>query len=233
VRIEIFRPEDWAAKVADRFEAFLAAHPRPRISLPTGTTPVPFYVELVRRRIDMSDVDLFLLDEFGGIPPDHPARCEAMLRRDLLDRLDLPPKLFAFDVAADDVGAEAIDFEETIAAGGGLHLVVLGLGGNGHVGLNEPGSTADSPTRVVDLAPGTIAATERYGDAVRSPEWGVTLGMRTILSARAIWLIVTGSRKAEILRRTIESTPDPEIPASLLSLNPRTTIYADDAAAPR
>jgi glucosamine-6-phosphate deaminase len=230
VRIEIFRAGDWAARVADRFEAFLGAQPKARVSLPTGTTPVPFYDELARRKTDLSGVDLFLLDEFGGIAPDHPARCEGMLRRDLLDRLDLPPRLHLFDVGAGALEAEAARYEAAIAGGGGLDLVVLGLGANGHVGLNEPGSAPDSPTRVVGLAPETMAAAERYGEATQTPTWGVTLGMRTILAAGAVWLIVTGAAKAEILRRTIEGPPSPEIPASLLSRNPNTIIYADDAA---
>jgi glucosamine-6-phosphate deaminase len=233
VRVEVSRADDWGRAVADRFEQFLAAHPRPRVSLPTGRTPQPLYDELARRQPDMSGVQLFLLDEFGGIPPDHPARCEGMLRRDLLDRLERPPVLHVLDIDAADVAAEAAAYERRIEEGGGLDLVVLGLGVNGHVGLNEPGSSADSPARVVQLAPETVDAAAGYGEGAPPPAWGVTLGMRTFLHAGEVWLIVTGAAKAEVLSRVVDGPPSPEVPATLLALNRRTTVFADDAAAPR
>lgn len=231
MRIEIFRAADWAGRVADRVEHFLGAHDGPRMSVPTGRTPRPLYDELAGRRVAMSGVDLYLLDEFGDIPPDHPARCERMLRHDLIDRLEQPPSLHLLDVTADDVEAEARAYEARITAAGGLDLVVLGLGMNGHVALNEPGSSADSPARVVRLTPATIDSASDYGDAEPTPTWGVTLGMRTILAAGEIWLIVTGAAKAEILRRVIAGPASPAIPATQLLDHPRTVIYADDAAA--
>ena len=233
MHLDVFAAGDWAAQVADRFEAFLADHPRARMSLPTGSTPKPFYAELVARHTDLSEVQLFLLDEFGGIADDHPARCEGMLRRDLIGRLDRPPRVHLFDIDADDVASAAAGHEAKIAAMGGLDLAVLGLGSNGHVALNEPGSGPDSRTRVVQLAPETIASASRYGDADQQPTWGVTLGMETILAAGEAWLLVTGEAKAEILDRVIHGPVSADVPASLLALSPRATIYADEEAARR
>ena len=120
---------------------------------------------------------------------------------------------------------------ERLIDDGGLDLTVLGLGGNGHLGLNEPGSAADGLTRVVSLArPTKDAATEKYGSLVQ-PEYGMTIGMRQILASREIWLLVTGSHKAKILRRVLSDPIGSEVPASFLRSHPNVTVFADESAA--
>jgi glucosamine-6-phosphate deaminase len=121
--------------------------------------------------------------------------------------------------------------EAAIDAAGGLDLVVLGLGANGHVGMNEPGSAADARTRVVELAPSTRDASIGYG-ATEPPTHGVTLGMATILAAREMWLLATGSRKRQVLSATLDGPLTPDVPASLLRRHPALRVIADDAAAP-
>jgi glucosamine-6-phosphate deaminase len=113
---------------------------------------------------------------------------------------------------------------------GGLDLTLLGLGGNGHIGLNEPGTTADSPTRVVRLAVSTKEAAGRYGSG-QEPEWGMTLGMRSILDSQEIWLLVTGSHKTEILDQVLNGPIGPEVPASFLRTHPNIVVLADRSAA--
>ncbi len=116
-------------------------------------------------------------------------------------------------------------------AAAGLDLVLLGLGMNGHVGLNEPGSEADSPTRVVEIADSSrSAATERYG-AATAPTRGITLGMDRLLTADEVWLLVRGERKAAILARTLEGPEGPDVPATFLRRHPRFTVFADRSAA--
>jgi glucosamine-6-phosphate deaminase len=188
-------------------------------------------VELNRRGeapFDRSTV--LLLDEYVGLPPDDAARCDARLRRELIDRLESPPAAF-HPIRVDELPAgAAAELHDSVAAQG-LDLALLGLGTNGHVGLNEPGSGADSATRVVDLAPDSQAgAIERYGAGTR-PSRGITLGLARLLAATEIWLLVTGERKAGVLRRALEGPEDTRCPASFLRRHSRLRVLADEAAA--
>ena len=154
-----------------------------------------------------------------------------MLRRDLLSLLDRPPATVeTWDTEADDLGAECTRMEEAIVGRGGLDLAIVGIGMNGHVGMNEPGSDPDSRARVVQLHPDTVAGAARYG-ATEAPVWGVTLGIGTLLEARAIWLLATGSAKASVLARALEGTASTEVPASLLHHHPNLLVWADRDAA--
>jgi glucosamine-6-phosphate deaminase len=153
-----------------------------------------------------------------------------MLQRDFLAGLAQPPALLhTLDVEAPDLEEECGRYEGLVD-GGGLDLTLLGLGGNGHVGLNEPGTTAQAGTRVVRLASATRAAAGRYGSD-QEPEWGMTLGLRPILDSREIWLLVTGSSKARILERTLNGPIGPEVPASFLRTHTNAVVFADESAA--
>ena len=174
-------------------------------------------------------MSVYLLDEFG-LPPHSPSRCDEMIQRDLLDRLPGPPGAFdALDVEATDLDAECARYEASIRDGG-LDLAVLGLGGNGHLGLNEPGSDRATVTRVVELTAETSEHSTDYGSD-QAARWGVTMGIDTLLSARAIWLLVTGSHKAAILERTLSAPIGPDVPATFLRLHNMVTVYADGEAA--
>jgi glucosamine-6-phosphate deaminase len=190
---------------------------------------MPFYRE-VARRANLDKAIVFLLDEFGGLPEGDPGRCETMLERYLLDSVEGEPELMIPDVDAPDPEAEAIRYQRKIEDGG-LDLAVLGLGGNGHVGMNEPGSGPHSATRVVSLAPSTSDhAQEAYG-ATRPPTWGLTVGLEQLLAAREVWLLVTGAHKAEILKKTLTAPVGPDVPATFLRDHPGATVLADESAA--
>ncbi len=176
---------------------------------------------------DLSRSELLLVDEFG-LPAGHPARCDEMIGRHLLDLLPAPPAaVHTVDVDAADLAAECRRYERLAA---GLDLTLLGLGGNGHVGLNEPGSAEGSRTRVVELAPETAAHADTYG-AGAAPAWGVTMGIATLLGSAEIWLLVTGAHKAAILRRVLDGPIGPDVPATFLRRHPNAVVLADDAAA--
>ncbi len=181
-------------------------------------------------RLSFETSTIFLLDEFGGLADDHPARCDGMLRRDLLDHIDLPADRFhRLDPEADDLDAEVAEYRSSVLAAG-LDLTVLGLGSNGHIGLNEPGSTADSITRRALLHPDTKASMTAYGGD-SSTDWGLTLGIDEIMASREIWLIVTGASKAKIVQEVLEGPITPDRPASLLRDHPNARALVDDAAA--
>lgn len=230
--VEVLTASRWAAAVADRWLDLLGRQPNLRMSLPTGATPRPVYRELADRNADLRGCEVFLLDDFGGLDVDSPARCDAMLRSDLLDLLDAPPvSVHTFDTGASDIGAMCDRYEAEIP-GSGVDLTVLGLGGNGHIGLNEPGSGLETRTRMVQLAPATSRAARAYGTS-DTPTWGVTLGVGTLLESNTIWLLVTGTHKADILAEVVHGSMGPQVPASFLRQHADTIVLADEAAAAR
>jgi glucosamine-6-phosphate deaminase len=228
IRLEIFDDDQWAARVAQRWALAMQRNPAARLCLPTGETPRPMYA-VAASVMDLDAATVFILDEFD-LPPGNPARCDMMIQRDLLDLLTHQPKaVHGLDPGVPDPDAECRRYE-SLVADGGLDLTLLGLGGNGHLGLNEPGSPADAPTRVTRLAPSTIDAASRYG-AGAEPKWGMTLGMQAILESEEVWLLVVGSHKAGILDRALNGPIGPDLPATYLQEHPNATVFADRAAA--
>ena len=187
------------------------------------------YASFARHGGNLATATAFLLDEFG-LPEGSPARCDVMLRRELLDLLDEPPgRLVTWDTSAEDRDAECRRMEADIADGG-LDLVIVGIGPNGHVGMNEPGTPPQSRSRVVDLHPETRRGALRYG-AATEPAWGMTLGIATLMEADTIWLLATGAAKAAIMARALRGEVTPEVPASLLLDHPDLRVYLDEHAA--
>ena len=228
VRVEVFDDDQWASRVAARWSAYLLHKPSARLCLPTGETPRPVYASAAPV-VDFSSSAVFVLDEFD-LPEGDPARCDSMIGRDFLSLLIEPPaSVDALDPAAPDPEAECRRFESLVDTGG-LDLTMLGLGGNGHLGLNEPGTAIDAPTRVVRLAQATARAAERYGPGA-TPESGMTLGMRSILDSRDVWLLVTGAHKATILDRVLNGPIGPDVPATYLRDHPNAVVFADRSAA--
>jgi glucosamine-6-phosphate deaminase len=231
--VERFPPVRWAGHVAELLVEAVKSRPALRICLPTGLTPLPVYERVVaavdRGEISLDRVEIFLLDEFGGVPPADPGRCDQMLRRSLLDHVDVPEDRFhRFDLHG-DVDAECAKYEQLV--GPGCDVTVLGIGTNGHVGMNEPGSPPDSLTRRVALSTETVTASARYfGRAHDLPTWGVTSGMGTILRSREIWLLATGPGKAQIVSRLVDGPVTAAVPASLLREHPGVRLLADDEA---
>ncbi|HUG46966.1 MAG TPA: 6-phosphogluconolactonase [Candidatus Limnocylindria bacterium] len=230
----VFGAADWPEQIALRLAKRLRRQPRLRLCLPTGDTPSPVYERLVGLSRDglapFGQATIVLLDEYVGLPPTDPARCDARLARELIDRLDPPPAAY-HPIAVDELSPAAAAHAHDAVAAEGLDLAVLGLGLNGHVGFNEPGSGADSPTRVVDLAPESrAAATARYG-ARAAPRRGVTLGLARLLAADELWLLVSGAGKSAVLKRVLEEVESADCPARFLRRHPKLHVLADEDAA--
>ena len=229
-------PGDWNAHVADEFVRALNARPSLRLCLPTGVTPLALYARLVEavaaKALSFRDAEVFLLDEFGGVPADAAGRCDVMLRGALLDHVDLPAERYRRPIPeAADLPAMCAAYDRAI--GEGLDLTLLGIGTNGHIGMNEPGSSYDSVTRRVELARSTIDAAARYFGDVPPPTWGVTIGLGPLRASREIWLLAVGESKAEIVRDVLLLPVSAERPASLLRTHPNCTFFIDSAAAAR
>lgn len=234
MELEILPDDGWADRVAADLVQRLRSEPDLRLCLPTGDTPAPVYAALAARleagEESLERATVVLLDEWVGLDPDDPARCDGRLRRELLDRVSPRPAAF-HTVPVDALAPEEAAAQHDEVAARGLDLTLLGLGANGHVGFNEPGSTAESATRVVTLEAGSReTAVDRYG-ASRIPQAGITLGMDRLLASDEIWLLVTGASKAKILDRALRGPVGPDVPASFLRSHPRLRVIADTAAA--
>lgn len=220
--------------------AAAVAKPDLVLAVPTGGTPLPMFADLAARvergELDLSRVRLFCLDEYVGVAPEDPNSLTGWLRRAFVEPARIPwANVHAVAATAADPDAAAAAYDDEIAAAGGLDLAVLGLGPNGHVAYNEPGSPADSRTRVLTLTPESIAQAGAYWTpGVATPSRAITVGIATLLEARCLVLIVTGENKAEMLRRALEEPMTPEVPASWLRLaGDRLHVIADGAAASR
>lgn len=203
--------------------------------LPAGRTPQPIYDGMANavatHRISFAEAEIFLLDEYGGLVPDHPARCARMLERDLLARIDLPPQRFvALDPDAADLDAMCSAIERRIADRP-FDLTLLGIGLNGHVGMNEPGSAIDSSTRRVDLAQATRESAASHFGHADVPTWGVTIGLGALKQSAELWLLASGAAKADVVRRIVREPISTNVPATLLRGHPHCRLFVDAAAA--
>ena len=202
------------------------------LGVATGASPQPVYAELVRRRSITSDTRLFLLDDYVGLPVSDDHRYRATIERQLAGPLGIPAtNLLGPDVDNADLDAAAQDYEQVIRAIGGVDLQICGLGRNGHLGFNEPGSSFDSTTRVVELSAETRADNARFFSGVDLvPRRAITQGLATILLASCIVLVVVGESKASALAACLDGRPTTMVPASILQLHSRVVVVADRAA---
>jgi glucosamine-6-phosphate deaminase len=222
----------WVSAVCALWRDRLRMNPELKICLPTGLTPAAVYAELARN-VDRGDVSftrasVFALDEFGGLPSDDPGLTRNTLRRQLVSLVDLPLERFhCFDPNGADIGEQCRRYDTAI---GRFDLVLLGIGLNGHLGMNEPGSDAGSPTRRADLHETTIQSSARYFDHGNLPRWGITVGLAPILAAREVWLLATGTAKASVARETVKGEVGLHLPASLLRNHPNCSFFLDSEA---
>ena len=228
--------EEMARRAADEIAGLVRRRPQCVLALPAGRTPIPLYEEMVRRgevgRLDLGETTVFLLDEYTGLSPEHEASNLSFLERHLLARLPVG-LVICPDGRLADTEAEAATYEGAVTGVGGLDLAVLGIGGNGHVGLNEPGTPPDSRTRVAELSPSSRRDLAwAFGGRLRDvPRAGYTLGLGMIMEAQALLLLATGEAKARIMRRALAGPLTEAVPASLLRRHPSLLVIVDDAAA--
>ena len=209
------------------------------LGLATGSTPVSVYAELVRLHreegLSFANVTTFNLDEYCGLPPEHPESYHTFMRVHLFDHVDLPAgRGHVPDGMVPNAGVDAHcrEYEERIRAAGGIDYQILGIGRTGHIGFNEPGSARRSRTRLVTLDPLTRRdAASDFGGEEHTPRAALTMGIRTILEARRIVLMGWGQHKADILRAAIEGEVTPQVTASFLQESDQVHFVLDHAAA--
>ena len=229
--------ESLAAALARRVADAIKANPHIVLGLPTGRTPLAMYAELVRvtaaERIDWSRVRTFNLDEFVGLGNAMPGSYRAFMQERLFAHLDIPPDHIGFlDGQAPDLDAECRRYERAIEEAGGIDLIVLGIGANGHIGFNEPSAALAARTHRVMLDEETRAGNTLWfgGDIDRVPREALTMGMATILSSDEVVLIATGESKADAVCAMLEGGITTSVPASFLQLHPRVIVMLDQPA---
>ena len=229
-----------ARLAADAVERLLAARPDAVLGLATGSSPLAVYDELARRHaergLSFARARAFLLDEYVGLAADHPQRYRNVIDAELVSRVDLPPDAVEGpDGLAEDLPAACAAYEEAIARAGGADLQLLGIGTDGHVAFNEPGSSLGSRTRIKTLALATRQDNARFfdGDVDAVPTHCLTQGLATIGTARHLVLVATGSRKARAVQQLVEGPVSARWPATVLQLHPHVTVLVDDDAAGR
>lgn len=236
----IIEPDASAAgqTVAKICQTEVLKRPGITLGLATGSTPIPVYRKIVELHlegeVDFSQTRTFNLDEYVGLSGDHPQSFRFFMQDQLFRHTNIDAnRVHIPDGLADDPDQHAAQYDALIDQSGGIDWQLLGIGSNGHIAFNEPGSASDSRTRVVELTEETIAANARFFDSPDEvPRQAISMGIETICEAKQIVLLATGAAKSEAIAAAIQGPPTEECPASLLQHHQNVTYVLDaDAAA--
>lgn len=238
MRVRRFASARHAARALARAVASaLEANPRLVLGLPTGRTPVQLYEELVRLyaagRVDFNRATTFNLDEFLGVASSDESSYRTFMQRHLFDHINVSPRRIHFlNGLAADAAMECRRYESQIARAGGIDLLVLGVGVNGHIGFNEPGASLSASTHKARLTRATRRTNaELFGGRLSAvPVYALSMGIGTIMHARRIVLLATGGNKSTAVRRLVEGPVTSRMPASLLQLHPSVEVWVDAEA---
>jgi glucosamine-6-phosphate deaminase len=239
VKLEIYENEEALAHtLATCVARAIQEHPTIVLGLPTGRTPLALYCALVtislEHRLDWSGVRTFNLDEFVGLGDRAIGSYHRFMYENLFDHVNIRPEHIGFlDGRAANVELECERYERAIADAGGIDLMILGIGANGHIGFNEPCDVLPARTHRVTLEEPSRAANALWfgGDITAVPRAALSMGMATILNSREIVLMATGEGKLEAIREMIAGGITTELPASFLQLHSHVTVMLDEAAA--
>jgi len=228
-------PAAAGALVADEILRLITRRPDTVLGLATGSTPLPVYEALQGRLsgTDVSQVRGFALDEYVGIDPAHPESYRSVITREVVEPLGLDPaRIHTPNGAQDSIQHAGDDYEAAIEAAGGIDLQILGIGTDGHIAFNEPGSSFASRTRVKTLTTQTRADNARFFDSIDDvPMHSITQGLGTILRARHLVLLAFGEGKARAVAAAVEGPVSALLPASAIQLHEHVTVVVDEAAA--
>lgn len=234
--MKIYRASDYqdmSRKAANILSAQVILQPASVLGLATGSSPQGVYKQLVewykKGDIDFSEVTTINLDEYKGLGPADSQSYRHFMRENLFRHVNIRPEnTYLPDGLAVDGAAECGRYDEIIARHGGIDMQLLGVGRNGHIGFNEPGEAFEKGTHLVALTESTINANKRFFDREEQvPRYAFTMGIRSIMRARHILLIVSGKDKAEIVKMAFNGPVTPYVPASVLQLHNRVTVVGD------
>jgi glucosamine-6-phosphate deaminase len=211
--------------------------PNSVIGFATGATPLGMYDELIRMHkeegLDFSKVVTFNLDEYVGLPPTHEQSYHSFMWKHLFDHINVDSRYVHIPMGmAEDIEAQCLWYEEQIERFGGIDLQILGIGANGHIAFNEPGSSLGSRTRIKTLKPKTIKDNARFfQNKDEVPRFAITMGVGTIMEAKQLLLMASGKTKADAITATVEGPITAHYPATIVQMHRFATILVDRAAA--
>lgn len=220
------------AAAADLLCEWLIAPGVRNVMLAAGNSPLALYGLVAERRLPLSHLNVFALDEYVGVPLEEPRNCANLLRRHVVDAWRIPASRYhTVSSLPGDALASIRRHERLIEQDGGLDVAVLGVGQNGHLGFNEPGSARDSAARVIELEPVSIEANRRWFGGDYAPAAGATLGLKTILAVRRILVLAYGAHKTAAVRQMLAGPVSPHCPASFLRDHFDAWAFLDQLAA--
>ena len=229
--------QDMSRKAANIISAQVIMKPNCVLGLATGGTPVGTYAQLVdwynKGDLDFSEVTTVNLDEYRGLPKEHPQSYWYFMNENLFSKVNIDPaKTNLPDGTNLDTAAECARYNGIIHKLGGIDLQLLGIGHDGHIGFNEPGEAFELETHCVDLTAETIEANKRFfdGNVDLVPKQAYTMGIKTIMQARKVLMVANGKGKAEIIKKAFFGPVTPEVPASILQMHPDFTLVGDEEA---
>ena len=235
--IRIFKNEQEIAQAAGQlFCDAVKAKPECVLGLATGATPVPTYNYMISEyeagKVSFKDVTTFNLDEYCDLPKEHKNSYYSFMFENLFSKTDINPENVNFlDGNTSDPEAESARYASAIAAKGGIDVQLLGIGRNGHIAFNEPADEFTGESFKIALTQSTIDANSIYFDDIPMPRYAMTMGIGSIMKAKKIVLIATGTSKAEAVKGMIEGPVTPQLPASILQQHEDAVIFLDEAAA--
>ena len=220
------------AAAADCLADWLTAPPTRNVMVAAGNTPLELYRRIGERGLALSHLNVFALDEYVGVPLSEPRNCANLLRRCVQQAWKIPTAQFhTVSSLAADALASVQEHERKLTAAGGLDVVILGLGQNGHLGFNEPGSAEVSLGRLLDLENISIEANRQWFGGAFAPSKGVTVGLKTVLAARHVLILAFGSHKTAAGAAMVHGPRDVRCPASLLQGHRSSHVFLDATAA--
>ena len=229
--------QDMSRKAANIISAQVIMKPDCVLGLATGGTPVGTYAQLVdwdnKGDLDFSEVTTVNLDEYRGLPKEHPQSYWYFMNENLFSKVNIDPaKTNLPDGTNLDTAAECARYNGIIHKLGGIDLQLLGIGPNGHIGFNEPGEAFELETHCIDLAPTTIEANKRFfdGNEALVPKQAYTMGIKTIMQARKVLVVANGKAKAQAVKDAVTGPVTPACPGSILQLHPDCILVADEEA---
>lgn len=234
IKVKDFK--EMSMKAAEMIADRVKESEKPVLGLATGSTPEGLYKILVEKykqgEIDFSNTVTFNLDEYIGLPDDDPQSYHYFMNENLFKHINIPAEnTHVPSGIAEDVQQECRDYESLIQSTGKIDLQILGIGKNGHIGFNEPGTAFDIRTHIVDLDETTIQANARFFDSIDDvPTKAITMGIGTILESKEILMIISGEGKREAVTKLLQGEISEDFPASALHKHPNTTVIIDEAA---